>query len=237
MSEIVVYEVEYKIYSLETIPYEMMQSSIASLIDAALCTTDEMRIFHEDTMHFKNYCFSGFMEIESEKIYKQNQVYTIKLRCVGSELANHFKRELPNASTQKLKGLVCTCKTIPKRFITKLYSVTPAIAALEQGSYWRKTISLPEYERILVQNSIKKYNALTGSKIDEDFQLYDTMQFINRTPIAVCYKGKRLLGDKLELMIGSDERSQNISYMLLGTGIHARNARGFGFVNYKFSKL
>ena len=83
------------------------------------------------------------------------------------------------------------------------------------------------------QNSIKKYNSITGNKLDENFKLYDTITFLNKVPIKTNYKSIQLLGDKVELTINSDERAQAVAYMLLGTGALLKNSRGYGFVNYR----
>jgi CRISPR-associated endoribonuclease Cas6 len=211
-----------------------MQSCITSFIDKALCTTDDMINFHFEDISFKNYTYTGFSEISSDKLYKAGNIYSFRLRCIGDNIKQHFMDKLPDTSTTYIKGLVCTCKTIPQGYISKLYSITPVIISNDNG-YWKNTISINEFERLLFENSIKKYNAITNSKLEENFQLYDALKFINRKPIATHYKGKTLLCDKLELIINSDKRAQDISYMLLGTGICNRNSRGYGYMNYKYN--
>ena len=81
---------------------------------------------------------------------------------------------------------------------------------------------------------IKKYNHYTGEKIDEEFQLYTGLTFMNRKPVKVEYKGIHLLGDKVNLKISDDVRAQELAYVLLGTGIGTMNARGYGYCNYRW---
>ncbi len=77
----------------------------------------------------------------------------------------------------------------------------------------------------------KKYLGLR-----EDFQLFDSVEVINRQPIACAYKGVKLLGDKLDLYISNNQIAQELAYFALGTGILEMNPRGYGFVNDKWSK-
>jgi CRISPR-associated endoribonuclease Cas6 len=234
MSDIIVRELECKVYLLENIEYKYMQSSITEFIDQTLCADEDMRKFHEHNTSFKNYTYSGFMKIEADKIYKMGNIYTFRIRTTDEQLTNYLKSQLPLQYNDTIKGLVCTSRTIPRRFITKLYSVTPVLVASNNG-YWKNVMNISEYERLLFENAIKKYNSITGTKIDENFKLYDVLSFTNKTPISTYYKGKNLLCDKLELIIGDDKRSQEVAYMLLGTGICNRNSRGYGYMNYKYN--
>lgn len=60
------------------------------------------------------------------------------------------------------------------------------------------------------------------------------MELKNIKPIGTQYKGKTLLGDKISLDILEDDISQYIVYMALGTGMGEMNARGFGFMGYRW---
>ena len=182
---------------------------------------------------FKNYCISGFKEIERDRIYKEGKVYSFSIRCISKEFAEFLCRQLSKADTNTMKGLVCDYKVIPHMYIDRLYTVTPAVVQIQEGGYWRNKITIDEYERLLFENSVKKYNSITGNKLDENFKLYDTITFLNKVPIKTNYKSIQLLGDKVELTINSDERAQAVAYMLLGTGALLKNSRGYGFVNYR----
>ena len=95
-------------------------------------------------------------------------------------------------------------------------------------------MSLEEFERRLFDNAVKKYNQYTGKKIDEDFQLYTNITFLNRKPIANQYKGIQLLGDKVNLKIADNAQAQELAYFLLGTGLCELNSRGYGYCNYRW---
>ena len=86
----------------------------------------------------------------------------------------------------------------------------------------------------IIENLIKKYNYFMNSKINENFQLYDSISFKNNRPIPSNYKNVTLLGDKISLNISQEALAQEIAYMSLGTGVLEMNARGYGFVNYRW---
>ena len=233
MSEsILVYNLNCKVYLLQNIELINMLQEISHMVDVALCSTDTMIKFHEENQ-FKNYCISGFKEIERDRIYKEGKVYSFSIRCISKEFAEFLCRQLSKADTNTMKGLVCDYKVIPHMYIDRLYTVTPAVVQIQEGGYWRNKITIDEYERLLFENSVKKYNSITGNKLNENFKLYDTITFLNKVPIKTNYKSIQLLGDKIEMTINSDERAQAVAYMLLGTGALLKNSRGYGFVYYR----
>lgn len=229
--ELTVYQLNCKIYLLKDIAMQEVLENTTSMVDVALCKQESMRKFHAENK-YKDYCISGIKEIEKDKMYKQGNIYSFSVRCIQKELAMYLQRELGFAYTDNMKGLTCTSQIIPKGYISKLYNLTPSI--ITTNGYWKDNISFTEYENALFTNAIKKYNEITKEKIDENFKLYDAIQILNRKPIGTRFKKNiTLLGDKLELMISSDERAQTIAYMLLGTGLLEKNGRAFGYVNYK----
>ena len=100
--------------------------------------------------------------------------------------------------------------------------------------YWNGNISFDQYAERIKINLIKKYNHFTNEKVDESFPLFTDIEIKNKKPIAINYKGKRILGDKISLNIADDDLSQKIAYMALGTGVLELNARGAGYLNYRW---
>lgn len=231
MGDIIVYQIDCKVYLLHSVKLERVLSEISSFVDTALASDEKMLKFHR-SYGYKNYVFSGFKELEMEKLYKEGKVYTFSVRCIQKGLCDFFAQRFGNTQTVTMKGLVTVVKTIPKLFFEKLYTVTPALMKVEGAGYWRGTLSFEEYEKRLFENCVKKYKQLTGKEIDENFSLYNRIQMLNNKPIANYFKGIRLLGDKFELHIAENDEAQHISYMLLGTGVLENNSRGYGFLNY-----
>lgn len=215
---------------MKNIPLDHILEEISNFIDTGLGKTEKMLEFHEGR-GFKNYSHSGFKELEKDKIYKEGKIYSFSIRCIDEVLKNYFSQTLADTSTSTMKGLVAIVKPIPKIYIEKLFTLTPTIIKLDKG-YWKGNIDFETYERRIIENSIKKAKAILGD-FDENFVLYNNIKLLNRKPIATCFKNISLLGDKFELAIANNEMAQNISYILLGTGVCEICSRGFGFVNYK----
>lgn len=226
-----VYEIRIKVYILKDIPLPEVLGAEAEYIDSALAQSEKWLEYHE-TNRFKNYCFGGLYPIEKEGVYKKDNIYTVTVRTVDSNLAQYFSKILRNHYTDSMKGLTVENRVLPRKVIGEIYSLTPVIQ--KSDGYWKNQMSLEEFERRLFENAVKKYNQCTGKKIDEDFQLYTNITFLNKKPIANEYKGIRLLGDKVNLKIADNAQAQELAYFLLGTGLCEMNSRGYGYCNYRW---
>lgn len=226
-----VYEIRVKVFLLQEIPLNLLQSGITDFIDSAMGEEEAFLNLHEANC-FKGYSLSLFYPVEKDKLYKKEGIYTITIRTVDIKLARFFSEVLNNHNTPNMKGLTVENRVIPKKIIGELYSLTPVV--IKHKVYWKNVIALKEYERRLFENAVKKYNQFTESKIDEDFQLYTNIEFLNKKPVGVKYKGIKLLGDKINLKVADNPRAQELAYFLLGAGLCEMNSRGFGFCNYRW---
>lgn len=232
MKKINVYQIRIKVFLLESLTVDDMAAEEAHFIDSAMAKEEKWLIYHEKNQ-YKAYTFDGLYPIEKDGVYKKDQIYTITIRTLDMELAKYFSEVLRHHYTTNIKGLTVENRIIPQKMIEELYTLRPVLVKSEQG-YWRNQYSLEEYERLLFENAVKKYRQYTGEKIEEDFQLYTSISFMNRKPISCKYKGIRLLGDKINLKISDDERAQTIAHMLLAVGLGEMNSRGYGYCNYKW---
>lgn len=220
------------VYLLKDIEVRDCQQEIASFIDSGISQVDKFLDLHNKNT-YKLYNFNTFYPLERSGVYEKGKIYSIQIRTIDKELAEFFNNRLVNNFTEAIKGLTATIRIIPKRHIDKLYSITPVILKSDDG-YWKGNLSLSDFERRLKENLIKKYNLVMNTKIDEDFQLYTSIEFTNQKPVAMNYKGRKLLGDKISINIGDEKIAQDLAYMALGTGVLEMNARGAGFVNFKW---
>ena len=227
-----VLELALKIYLKKDIAMEESQIEISKTIDNCLTKDEELLNFHSNNQ-YKNYTFSSFYPIEKNKIYLAGKVYTVTIRTVEERLVKHFQKFLDNESSAVLKALTLEIKTVPKKYIERIYSITPVVAKFEDG-YWRTNESVEIFEKRLKENLIKKYNNFTKQKINEEFDLFTFMKFDNQKPIATKYKEIKILGDKITLNIAENNLAQELAYFALGTGLLEMNARGFGYINYKW---
>lgn len=227
-----VYEVSLLVFLLEEINSTDVFSKISNFIDSGMAKVPKLLEFHNENV-YKNYCYNSFYPLEADKKYKEGKIYTIQLRTIDKNLADFFYTELVNHFNDSIKGLTAKIRIIPQRHIEKIYSITPVILKNEEG-YWKGKVSLIDFERRLKENLIKKYNLAMKTKIGEDFQLYTNIEFKNQKPVAMHYKSRKLLGDKIQLNISDDKVAQDLAYMALGVGLLEMNARGAGYVNFKW---
>ncbi|MFT4144352.1 MAG: CRISPR-associated endoribonuclease Cas6 [Mobilitalea sp.] len=228
-----VFELSVKVFLMENISATEMMGKIAVLIDQTLGKEEEYLRFHQENK-YKSYSFDGFFKVEQEGIYRQGNIYTFRIRTVNDLLATYLEKELFIAYTSEIKVLTVTKRTITKKHIEKLFSLTPVVIKNDFG-YWRGNMTIEDYERRIKDNIIKNYNTFYGKKIEEDFEMFNHLEFDNRKPIAVPFKNNiTLLGDKITLYVSENEMAQELAYFALGVSLGEGGSRGFGFCGYKY---
>lgn len=227
-----VYQIRIKLFLLDSVPVSKMHTKVATWIDQGLAADAEMLQFHEENS-YKYYCFDLPYPIEEDGIYKKGNIYTLTIRTIKPKLAKYISEVCVNQFTAEIKGLIAEVRILHQKMIDKIYTLTPAILKSDDG-YWKTNMTIQDYETRLKVNLIKKWNDCHETKLDEDFELFHTLEFCNRIPIVFEYKKIKLLGDKIILYIADNKTAQDLAYMALGTGVMEMNSRGAGFVNYRW---
>ena len=223
-----IYQIRLKLFLLEDIAANKIQEKITAFIDSGFKTDEKWLNFHEQNS-YKNYCYDQLYPIEKDRVYKKGKIYTLTIRTVDLELAKYFKLVCVDNHTKEIKGLVAEIRVLPKKILERVYTLTPMIIKTEKG-YWKEAISFAEFEQRLKVNLIKKWNDYHQEKIDEDF----VIELKNKKPIAMEYKSIKLLGDKVQIQVADNKRAQDLWYFALGVGLGEMNARGCGFLNYRW---
>ena len=227
-----IYKIKIKVYMLEDVSFNDIQKKITAFLDLSFLVDDELVKKHKEN-NYKWYTYDLLYPFEQDRVYKKDKIYTLTIRTVDRKLADFFLNKSINAYSNEMKGLTGKISIIPRKHIEQIYTLTPVVMKNEEG-YWRRCMSLEKYEQRLKTNLIKKYNTFKGEKINENFELYNSIEFLNKKPVAIKYKNIKLLGDKIRLHIAENPTAQKIALLALGTGIGEMNARGFGFVNFKW---
>lgn len=227
---LIVHELKIRVQLKEDIPVDRVMEVEAGFIDSMLAKDESWLRFHEENKS-KLYSFSGLWPIEKNGVYKKGKCYVITIRSVDEGFVSYIG--MCNHTDPKMETLEVSYKQISKKLIEKIYTLTPVVLKAEDG-YWRKQKNLDDFERLLFENAIKKYNQFTGEKADEDFELYTDIFFLNRKPISSRYKNIHLIGDKIELRISDNPQAQELAYFITAVGLGENCSRGFGFCNYKW---
>lgn len=227
-----VFEIKLRMKLLQPVAYDNAYEKISYFIDSALGKDSEFLKMH-NSPGYKFYNMDLLFPVELGQVYQMGKTYTLRIRTVKQELAEYFVDVLVHHSTQELMGLHAELNIIPNKVIDRIYSLTPVVIKTDVG-YWRGHLTGDEYEKRLKVNLIKKYNKLNGGKIEEDFDLFDLVEFKNKVPVKIPYKNIVLLGDKLNLVVSKNKIAQDIAYFSLGAGVGELNSRGCGFLNYRY---
>lgn len=228
-----VIQIRIKVFLLKDIPLNQTATKVTAFLDKGFAKDPDLLARHEDR-GFKWYCNDFFYPPEKDGVYRKGKIYTITVRTADLKMANYFQKVCVDTITDEIKGLTSEIQIIPQKPIQAIWTVTPVIVKTEEG-YWRGHMSLQQFEERLKVNLIKKWNAFPGNdKMEEDFQLYDLLEFINQKPVPFNYKQICLLGDKIRLHISDNERAQKLAYFSLFAGVGECNSRGAGFVNYQW---
>lgn len=227
-----VFIIRMKIFVLEDIPADQIRVEITKYLDNGLGDNPQYVELHREN-RYKYYCYDNLYPIERDKVYKKSQIYTLTIRTLDATLAKYFSEHVVNSYTHSLKGLTSEIRILPQKHIDIIYTLTPAILKCDTG-YWKDEMTLEQYEKRLKANLVKKWNQLHQEKMEEDFELFTGIEFLNKCPVTSEFKGIKLLGDKIRLHVADNEKAQALAYMALGAGILEMNARGFGFVNYRW---
>lgn len=227
-----VFEFRLKVYMLKKVKKEGMLEQISKLVDSCLVKGGLQELHEKNAMKF--YSFNGFYPVERSGVYDEGKVYTVTLRTVSEKVGQVFKSGLAMQQSGCLKALTLSERVVVQKPVEKIFALTPILVKFDEEGYWRGTHRVEEFEERLKVGLIKKYNKLFETKIEEDFEWYTSLKIDNQKPIANQYKGIQLLGDKVTLGVASNEVAQKLAWIAIGTGIGEMNARGFGFMNYRY---
>lgn len=243
-----VYEMKLKIKLKKDIFLKDIATHITRFMDMNLSNNTEMYNYHSSKI-YKEYNFDSLFPIEKDKIYKKDKEYFFRIRTINQKIANYFLDTLMFFQNKDMEGLTLNIRVVEKKLIEKLYTITPILMKTDEG-YWQYSMTFEDFEKRLKINCLKKYLYFTqkngdlevdkellkklGEDKSNDIDLFTNIKFINKKPITIIYKGRKLVGDKIELQVANNERAQDIAYMLLGTGLLENCTRGCGFLGFKF---
>lgn len=241
MSKINIYEISCKIYLLSNISKKYIKSELAFLIDKCLLSNKDMAEFHNINKS-KYYSFNTkVIPNDYNDILKKSMIYEFKIRTVDKNLLDFLINNLPHTYSDKIKVLECDYRLLNEGIIEKIYSITPAVLNFKNqdnkiDGYWERNHNIEDVLNRIQQSLIIQYNKFSNEDIPLDTVIFNSINKKNNYPIPETYvKNKELtfLCDKFELYVEMSSEAQKIAQFACATGIGAKCARGFGFVNPK----
>lgn len=198
------------------------------LIITAITENKEVKKDKEDTN--KGYVFCNLYPVEREAIYKKNKTYTFDIRSIKYNKIMQIKQMIQKAENTYFKVIKIELQVNKQRKIEKLITLTPTIITNKKGGY-EINKDLDFIKEKILKNTKEKYKELYNINVDIDF--IKQIKQINRLPIKIPYKNKKMLGNKFEIEVKNDQISQDLSYLILSMGMLEKNSNGFGFCRAK----
>lgn len=209
----------------EDIQYLNTYEKISNLIAKAMLEDEKLKKLHE-TNKYKLYNFCSLYPFEQDGLYKKNKMYAFDIRFIELDFATKMKQLIAITKDNTFKIEVADIQTNDIRHINKLITLTPAICTTEKGDY-KIDSNINLIKGRLIDGAEKKYNMIFGEKLSCDF--IKSIKQTNIKPIKLPYKNINFLGNKFEIEIKEDEKSQKLAAILFVTGVLEKNSQGYGF--------
>jgi CRISPR-associated endoribonuclease Cas6 len=178
---------------------------------------------------YKFYTFNNLYPTEEDKLYKAGRIYVFRIRSLERDFIVKMKQLLPEVKNSSFRVLASEVKIFNQRHISELYTITPAVATINNRNWVAGDDFLLLQERIQM-NLEKKYKAFFQEKLQPTQSLIQHIEMVNQKPMKIKYKNTSLIGNKFKIHINEDQVSQSLAFVALATGILEKNSScGCGF--------
>ena len=201
----------------------------------------EMLSDYHKANKFKLYTFSHLIPVERDKIYKKGRCYNLILRFMNLEILNDFMIAIHSIENDVFSVVANEYKVVNNdRKIKSIKTVTPAVLIKDYRNLDLEHMDLNLVKDRLNSNTIKKYKLLNNitskDKINHNF-IKDIKVLNKKSSITFNYKNSFILGNMFEIEINEDDFSQELAFIVLGSGALEKNSLSFGFSNIAGDKL
>lgn len=217
------YNLKIAVMLKQELKYENTYEELSNFIAFGMLQDKELKGEHEKNK-YKNYVFCSLYPIEKDLVYKANKIYTFDIRSINLKFIFKVKQLLTVINNPNFKVIMSNIENSQQRPITKLITLTPAIITTEKGDY-KINNNIELVKKRITDNSQKKYKSIFNQEITTNF--IKEIKQTNITPIKIPYKGIYLLGNKFEIIVNQDKKSQDLTYLNLAIGCLEKNSIGF----------
>lgn len=224
------YESRLTVLVKQTTHHLEIQEHIGSWISRAQLGDPYFKQAHYDK-NFKHYIFSSLFPIEKDGAYQQGRAYILTIRSSRLDTLSRINACMSRCREDVYFQLVSSDQRTRKlSHVTEMLTITPAIVTIDHRP-WVHENNIELLVKQLHANAEKKFKHLYPDEQMEAFQPFiQGIRVENRKPIAISYKGRKLLGNKLRLFINEDDYSQKLANIVLGSGLAEKGSSlGAGF--------
>jgi CRISPR-associated endoribonuclease Cas6 len=201
---------------------------ISKKINKSMLLDDYLKEEHKKRK-YKMYCFNSFFPIEKDKNYKAQKMYIFKLRSLDKQFINKIRTCMKKLKDDEIEILSIEKRNLKMKDFKEFSTVTPVIVTVDNKPWKKEDGDIELFINRLQVNLVKKYKEVY--KEDIELEEYFIEKFsIGKKPLAYSYKGKKMLGYKINFKINEDEISKKLAYIALGAGLGEKNSSlGAGF--------
>jgi len=117
-----------------------------------------------------------------------------------------------------------------------MLTLNPVFIVMKSGKFWSffESGDLLVVMNALQDNLLRKYEMIYNEKLNPSNNFMEYLQIKNDKPQTFFYKGAKFFGFKFFIVPRSDEVSQKLAFMAIGSGLgHKNSSVGGGFLKWK----
>lgn len=228
------YELKIKVILNEDINYNDAPYKIGIFINNAMLNNSLLKKVHEEKIY--KYVYDTFYPREETGIYQKGKNYEFRLRSLNLHLLNKLAIALYNHNYSGIKASDIDLNVHELNEIKELYTVKPVIITINNKPWLKNNSSIEDLKKRLNDNLDKKLKQFEGNLWtgEDNYSFIKEINILNRVPMKYYYKGIKLLGNKVKIIVNEDEFSQRKALMAIGLGLGEKGSSlGAGFCIYK----
>lgn len=226
------YESVITVMLKKDIHFQNAQEVIGSFINEAMLKDEDLKSLH-GKIGIKGYTFTSLFPLEKSKIYQANKIYVFRIRALKENYLTKLGHCLRKLKYHQLQVIAIERRLYANKLINDIYSITPVIVTVNNQP-WMQEDDVDLFIRRLEENAEKKLSHILGENV-EDSHFVQAIEFVNRKPVSIAYKGIRLLGHKVKIAVHPHKDAQKLAHVVLGAGLGEKNSVlgcGYCFANF-----
>ncbi|MCT4566544.1 MAG: hypothetical protein N4A68_19795 [Maledivibacter sp.] len=222
------FEISTTVYLKKDILFQNVGETLSKHINYCMAKSDFLHVLHGQSIP-KLYCFDYMFPLEKSKKYEKGRVYVFRIRTPIEKIASEMRRTLTTYQTDFIKPLGVELKTKKFTRVDQLYTITPAVATINNKN-WTQKESMDIIWNMIDKNLEKKGKMIFGQTFEMKESPLEFLEIKNHKTIVLNYKGGKILGNKFSMRFKPDELSQKMAYTALTSGLLEKSSSiGAGF--------
>ncbi|HCL4546864.1 CRISPR-associated endoribonuclease Cas6 [Clostridium botulinum] len=210
-------QVKITAFLKKNIKFTQSGEVIGKIISKAMLLDEELKAMHKNREY--KYVYNNLYPVEKTGIYEEGRVYIFNIRSFNKKFISKIKKLLSKVNSEFMRILAVEENSINQKYITELYTMTPVIVTVNNKPWLLNDGDLMFFQKRLQDNLEKKYKEIFGQELDTKQSFIQGIEILNEKPMVFQYKGIKLLGNKVKIVVNEDEQSQKLAFIATGMGL------------------